>query len=64
MSKENKKENGICDKNLVFKIITLGDSGVGKTSIINRYTNDNFNDTNISTIGITCANKEIYFNFL
>ena len=54
---ENKKEDI-----LTFRIITLGDSGVGKTSIINRYVKDIFNDNNASTIGINVSIKEIYFN--
>ena len=37
---------------LEFKIITLGDSGVGKTSIINRFINDSFNDEEALTLGI------------
>ena len=47
---------------LMFKIITLGDSGVGKTSIINRYTKDIFYDNNSSTLGINQIIKEIYIN--
>ena len=35
-----------------IKIITLGDTGVGKTSIINRIYRNEFNDKEISTIGI------------
>jgi Ras-related protein Rab-8A len=36
-----------------IKILMLGDSGVGKTSIINRLTNNEFNQTKlVSTIGI------------
>ena len=33
------------------KIILLGDSGVGKTSIINRYINNRFNPEQISSLG-------------
>jgi len=45
-----------------FKIITLGNSGVGKTSIINRYIKNQF-DTNIaSTLGMNFDYKEIHFN--
>lgn len=45
-----------------FKIITLGDSGVGKTSIIKRFCENRFDDNNQSTIGISFANKEIIVN--
>ena len=42
-----------------FKIITLGDSGVGKTSIIKRYCEKIFDDNNQSTIGINFSMKEM-----
>jgi len=45
-----------------FSIITLGDSGVGKTSIINRYINNKFDENNSSTVGINYSNKEMEFN--
>ena len=43
----------------VFKIITLGDSGVGKTSIIKRFYENKFDDNTLSTIGINFSNKQI-----
>ena len=45
-----------------FTIITLGDSGVGKTSIINRYTKDCFDENSASTLGMSFSFKEIVFN--
>ena len=45
-----------------FNIITLGDSGVWKTSIINRYVNNKFDNNNSSTIGIKFSYKEIKLN--
>lgn len=50
----------INDKNkLTFKIITLGNSGVGKTSIINKYTQNDFENNSLSTIGIEFSKKEL-----
>ncbi|XP_056672401.1 ras-related protein Rab-13 isoform X2 [Monodelphis domestica] len=36
----------------LFKLLLIGDSGVGKTCLIIRFAEDNFNSTYISTIGI------------
>ncbi|KAL6068729.1 hypothetical protein STEG23_029892, partial [Scotinomys teguina] len=36
----------------LFKLLLIGDSGVGKTCLIIRFADDNFNSTYISTIGI------------
>ena len=46
----------------LFKIIILGESDVGKTSIINRFTKNEFNANNASTIGINYSNKEMIIN--
>ena len=46
----------------IFPIITLGESGVGKTSIINRFTKDYFDENNVSTIGVNFSKKELAIN--
>ena len=40
-----------------FKIVLLGDQGVGKTSIINRFIFDVFDDQSNPTIGIDFISK-------
>ena len=42
-----------------IKIILLGETGVGKTSIINRYINNEFNNEAPSTLGASFATKEV-----
>ena len=37
---------------LLFKLLLIGDSGVGKTCILFRFSDDAFNTTFISTIGM------------
>ena len=44
---------------ITFKIITIGDSGVGKTSIARRYIYNIFDQNTMSTIGISFCFKEI-----
>ena len=63
MSKKKKNNtNEKVEENLIFKIIILGDSGVGKTSIIKRYVNNNFEDNISSSIGINFVIKDLFFN--
>ena len=38
---------------LLFKLLLIGDSGVGKTCVLFRYADDTFNTTFISTIGMS-----------
>ncbi|CAM4798547.1 unnamed protein product [Rotaria magnacalcarata] len=42
-----------------FKILLIGDSGVGKTSLLNRFSDDTFSESFISTIGIDFRSKMI-----
>jgi len=44
---------------IIFKVITLGDSGVGKTSIIRRYANNIFDESILSTVGIGFVFKDV-----
>ena len=45
----------------IFKILTLGDSQVGKTSLLLRFTENKFVDNNIATIGIDVQVKTINY---
>ena len=40
------------DYDYLFKILLLGDSGTGKSSVILRYTDDTFNSSLVSSIGV------------
>ena len=40
----------------LFKLLLIGDSGVGKTCVLFRFSEDAFNATFISTIGMFCQN--------
>ncbi len=42
---------------VLFKVILVGDSGVGKTNILNRYTKDEFNFDSKTTIGVEFGSK-------
>lgn len=42
----------------IFKVVLVGESGVGKTSIANRFCEDNFSDETSPTIGSACIKKK------
>ena len=44
---------------IVFKIITIGDSNVSKTSIVRRYLYNVFDPQNLATIGVAFSFKEV-----
>ncbi|KAJ1824930.1 GTP-binding protein of the rab/ypt [Coemansia sp. RSA 2671] len=46
-------------RKLVFKVVLLGESAVGKSSIVTRFTRDEFNQYKESTIGAAFLTKEI-----
>jgi small GTP-binding protein len=48
------------DRVLKAKICLVGDSQVGKTSLIRRYVHDDFNDGYISTLGAKITKKELH----
>ena len=52
MSETNKKE-------IKYKILVLGDQAVGKTCFLLKYTNDSFNEMNLSTVGVEVYPKEV-----
>ncbi|KAK8894612.1 hypothetical protein M9Y10_023049 [Tritrichomonas musculus] len=46
-------------KNPLFKFIIIGESSVGKTCIIMRYTEDRFTDSFLTTVGVDFKVKEV-----
>ena len=44
-----------------LKVVLIGESGVGKTSIISRFINDTFDEGSMTTTGASYATKDIVF---
>lgn len=45
-----------------FKLIVIGDSGVGKTSLIKKFTKNKFSPSYLTTIGVEFESKEMVVN--
>lgn len=50
------------DYDYLFKIIIIGDSGIGKSAILFRFADDLYNNNYISTIGVDFKIKTIFVN--
>ncbi|OXB71651.1 UNVERIFIED_CONTAM: hypothetical protein H355_005482 [Colinus virginianus] len=46
----------------LYKIVLIGDSGVGKSNMLSRFTRDEFNLESKSTIGVEFATKSVYLD--
>ena len=47
---------------LIFKLVLIGDSGVGKTNILSRYISNEFSFSTKSTVGVEFGSKIIKKN--
>uniref|UniRef100_H3AZJ6 small monomeric GTPase n=1 Tax=Latimeria chalumnae TaxID=7897 RepID=H3AZJ6_LATCH len=50
------------DYDFLIKLLALGDSGVGKTTFLYRYTDNKFNPKFITTVGIDFREKRVVYN--
>jgi len=44
---------------LAYKVVMVGDFGVGKTSLVKRFVDDSFSEEYLSTIGVSISKKTI-----
>jgi len=49
-------------KNILLKLILLGDGGVGKSCLMNRFISNRFDTHSFHTIGVEFLNKELEIN--
>ena len=52
MSIRKKSSKSDISHDVIFKVIIIGDSGVGKTNILTRYCEGVFKDSYVATIGV------------
>ena len=50
-----------CD--YILKFLVLGDTGVGKTSILTRYVEDRFSTTFSTTVGVDFCQKKVKYDY-
>ncbi|CAD8178118.1 unnamed protein product [Paramecium octaurelia] len=62
ISSMSQNNNNYEAKEQLIKIITLGTSGAGKTSLLTRLTHDQFTESYIATIGVDFAIKRLFIN--
>ena len=48
--------------NLIFKIVLIGDSNVGKTNILSKYLQNEFNPDSKATVGVEFGSKTFNIN--
>lgn len=48
-----------CSYDYVFKLVVIGDSGVGKTNLLGRFVNNSFDFSSKSTIGLDLTVKNV-----
>ena len=61
-SYKNKSGKDGKDYDYIFKIVLIGDTSVGKSSLLVRFSDDQFSDTYVTTIGVDFVSR--FCNFL
>lgn len=63
MVEDNERDYGrSANKNVLLKIVILGDGGVGKSCLMSRFISNHFDDHNFHTIGVEFMNKTTEVN--
>ncbi|XP_066577297.1 ras-related protein Rab-25b [Amia ocellicauda] len=52
------------DYNFVFKVVLIGESGVGKSNLLSRFTKNEFNHDSRTTIGVEFSTRTVQINGL
>lgn len=47
------------NKNTLLKVVILGDGGVGKSCLMNRFVSNQFDEHSFHTIGVEFLNKDV-----
>ncbi len=47
----------------LFKLLLIGDSGVGKSCLLLRFADDTYTESYISTIGVDFVSRFVLFSF-
>lgn len=47
------------NKNVLLKVVILGDGGVGKSCLMNRFVSNHFDSHSFHTVGVEFFNKDI-----
>lgn len=47
------------NKNTLLKVVILGDGGVGKSCLMNRFVSNHFDEHSFHTIGVEFLNKDV-----
>lgn len=55
-SKNNMRSS---NKNTLLKVVILGDGGVGKSCLMNRFVSNQFDEHSFHTIGVEFLNKDV-----
>ena len=61
-NKMSSQQFGEDEYDMLFKIVLIGDSGVGKSNLMSRYTQDKVDTTARSTIGLEFATKNMVYD--
>ena len=59
MSNANSNNHNEDEYDYLFKVVLIGDAGVGKSNLLSRFTRNEFNIESKSTIGVEFATKSI-----
>ena len=59
MEIEGIKPQQVEQADYTFKILLIGESGVGKTAILERYCDNVFNESLLSTVGVDFKSKNL-----